>query len=128
MGYRAGRTSNRGRAPRKRRCAWPGSPSRRSRGQAEKHGVARRQFLASSDLRRTTPSASAAAHAVRLLVAFEVVLVGLEMGHAISIREVEKVLGLRRVYAREHSRPAGVADRPRRQTPLISRVVGGVVL
>src|SRR6266478_5516224 len=127
MGYRAGRTSNRGRAPRKRPCAWPGSPSRRSRGQAEKRGVARWQFLASSDLRRTR-SASAAAHAVRLLVAFEVVLVGLEMGHAISIREVEKVLGLRRVDAREQSRLAGIADRPRGQTHVIARVVGRVEL
>src|SRR5713101_6599479 len=108
MGYRAGRTSNRGRAPRKRRCAWPGSPSRRSRGRADRP--------------------SAAAHAVRLLVAFEVVLVGLEMGHAISIREVEKVLGLRRVDAREQSRLAGIADRPRGQTHVIARVVGRVEL
>src|SRR6266851_5474829 len=110
MGYRAGRTSNRGRAPRKRRSAWPGSPSRRSRGQAEKRSV------------------SAAAHAVRLLIAFEVVLVGLEMGHTISIREVEEVLGLRRVDAREQSRLAGIADRPRGQTHVIARVVGSVEL
>src|SRR5258706_4977077 len=94
-----------------RRCAWPGSPSTRSRGQAE------------------IPSAgSAAAHAVRLLVAFEVVLVGLEMGHAISIREVEEVLGLRRVDAGGESRPAGGADWAPRATHGISRVVGSGLL
>src|SRR5260370_25912491 len=110
MGYGAGGTSTRGRAPRMRRCAWPGSPSRRCRGRPEKLSV------------------SAAAHAVRLLVAFEVVLVGLEMGHAISIREVEEVLGLRRVDAREQGRLAGIADRPRRQTHVIASVVGSVEL
>src|SRR5260370_29841914 len=101
MGYRAGRTSNRGRAPRMRRCAWPGSPSRRSRGRPEKRSV------------------SAAAHAVRLLVAFEVVLVGLEMGHAISIREVEEVLCLRRGGAAARTPPFGIACPPPPPSPPI---------
>src|SRR5260370_41408551 len=85
------------------RSAWRDSASRRSRRGAER--------------------ASAAAGSVLRHIGVEVTLVGLEMGRANPVREVEEVAGLRRVDARLERGSAGVADRARWQAGVLARVV-----
>src|SRR5438270_12586470 len=90
-------------APETRRCAWRACASRRSRRPINKF--------------------SAAAHAVLLLVALEVLLVGLEMRRALLVGEVEEEVRLGRIDARGQRGFARVADGAGRQSGVDARVV-----
>src|SRR3989442_15788522 len=91
-----------------RRCASPGCSNKRCRDRGDRR--------------------SAAAQAVDLLVALEVLLVGLEVGDAGLVGEVEEELRLGWVDAGEKGRLPGVADRAGRQAGVLARVVGRVQL
>src|ERR1700686_5009723 len=71
---------------------------------------------------------SASAHAVLLNVAIEVLLVRLEVSYPLAVGEVEEVLRLRGIDARENGRLARVADRSRRKPAVSPGVVGRVEL
>src|SRR2546423_2298318 len=89
-------------------------------------GSGRRCRESASSPRRRTPLASA--HAVLLLVALEVLLVGLEMRRALPVCEVKEEVRLGRIDARGQRGFARVADGAGRQSGVDARVVWRVEL